>query len=107
MPIQPISAQDFNKEVLEEEKPVLVDFYAEWCGPCKIAGPILDKLADEFNQKVKIVKLDVDQEADLAQKYQVMSIPTVLVFKNGKEIERKVGFPGEEGYRAMVENLKE
>lgn len=103
MPAQHVNSDNFDQEVLKSEVPVVVDFYAEWCGPCKMAEPIINKLADEFAGKVKIVKLDVDENQEIAQKYQVMSIPTVIVFQKGQEAERKVGFPGEAGYRTIVE----
>lgn len=102
MPAQDVTQDNFDQEVIKAEVPVVVDFYAQWCGPCKMAAPVLDKLADEFMSKVKIVKLDVDQNQGLAQQYQVMSIPTVIVFKSGTEVERKVGFPGEAGYRSLI-----
>ena len=107
MPAQHVNSANFEQEVLKAETPVLVDFYAEWCGPCKMAEPIINKLADEFTGKVKIVKLNVDENQEIAQQYQVMSIPTVIIFKAGTEAERKVGFPGEAGYRAIVEAMAE
>jgi thioredoxin len=99
------TTQDFDQKVLKSDKPVLVDFYATWCGPCQIAGPIIDKLSDELKDKALIGKVDVDQAQELAQKYNVMSIPTMIVFKDGKEVERKTGFPGEDGVRSMLDNL--
>lgn len=91
--------------------PVVVDFYAEWCGPCKLAAPVIDKLSDEYTGKVKIAKLDVDANPQVTQMYGVSSIPTVIIFKKDgdkmKEVERKVGFPGESGYRQMVAKLAE
>jgi len=102
MPAQPVTKDNFEQEVLKAETPVMVDFYADWCGPCKMAAPVLDKLAEEFSGKVKIVKLNVDENQEIAQKYQVMSIPTVVVFKNGEETDRKIGFPGEAGYQALL-----
>lgn len=107
MPVKTVNSDNFEKEVLRSDKPVVVDFYADWCGPCKMAGPILDKLADEFKGKIKVVKINIDESQELAQKYQVMSIPTVIVFNKGKERERKIGFPGEEGYRTMISGLAE
>jgi thioredoxin 1 len=84
------------------QTPVLVDFYADWCGPCKLAAPIIDKLAGEFQGQIVIAKLDTDEFSDVARNNGVMSIPTVIVFKDGKEFDRQIGFPGEEGYRRMV-----
>lgn len=95
----------------EAGMPVFVDFYAEWCGPCKIAGPIVDKLAGEYADKIKITKLDVDQNNEIAAKYGVMSIPTVIIFKKDgdemAEYDRKIGFPGEDGYRMMLDQAIE
>lgn len=97
-----INQDEFDAKVLQSNKPVMVDFYAEWCGPCKMAAPIIDQLAQEFSDKALIVKVDVDANNELAGKYGVMSIPTVIIFKNGQEIDRKIGFPGEAGYRSML-----
>ncbi|MEI8232399.1 MAG: thioredoxin [bacterium] len=95
------SDQNFDGEVIKSDKPVMVDFWATWCGPCQMAGPVVDALADDYKGKVKIGKLDVDANPETAGKYGVMSIPTVILFKDGKEIARKVGFAG----RPMYENL--
>jgi len=101
-----LSSDTFQK-TLDEAKaanqPLVVDFYAEWCGPCQVAGPVIDSLADEYKGKVMITKLDVDANNDIAGEYGVMSIPTVIVFKDGEEVDRKIGFPGEDGYREMIE----
>lgn len=96
--------EQFQSEVLESKEPVVLDFYAEWCGPCKMAEPIINALSEEFAGKVKVLKLDVDEEDNrqIAQQFGVMSIPTVISFKNGKPTEKKVGFIGEDGYRGMV-----
>lgn len=104
MPAAHVNSDNFDQEVLKAETPVLVDFYAEWCGPCKMAEPIINTLAEEFAGKVKIVKLNVDENQQISQQYQVMSIPTIIVFKDGKEAERKVGFPGETGYRQLIDS---
>ena len=90
MDILKVNSQNFEEEVLKSEKPVLVDFYADWCGPCKMLSPIVDQVAEE-NEDIKVVKVNVDDAQDLAMKYQVMSIPTLIVIKEGKEINRSVG----------------
>ena len=79
-----LTAENFEKEVLQSEIPVLVDFYAEWCGPCKMLSPVIDEIAKEYEGKAKICRVNVDEEMELAQQYRVMSVPTVLVFKNGQ-----------------------
>lgn len=83
--------ENFEQEVLKSDLPVLVDFYADWCGPCKMMAPIVHQLAEEYNGKVKIGKLNVDDNIELAQKYRVMSIPTFVFFKNGESIATVVG----------------
>ena len=97
-----ISQDDFEDKVLKSKIPVLVDFYAEWCGPCKMAAPVLDELADEYDGKVAIMKLDVDENQSVAGEYGVMSIPTVVMFKDGEEVNRKTGFGGKQGYEEMI-----
>jgi len=96
---------NFDKEVLKSDLPVLVDFWAAWCGPCMMAEPIIEELAKEYESKIKVGKLNVDENPKMSQKYEVMSIPTVIVFSNGKEIKRLVGFPGKSGYEKMIEEV--
>ena len=86
-----INSENFEQEVLNSEKPVLVDFFADWCGPCKMMAPIVAELATELDGKVKVGKINVDENSDIAVEYNVMSIPTLIVFKNGKEEKRLVG----------------
>lgn len=86
-----ITNDNFEAEVLNSDKPVLVDFWAEWCGPCQMVSPIIDELADDYVGKAKVCKINVDEQADLAMKYQVMSIPTVMIFKNGEVVDKVVG----------------
>jgi len=97
-----IDQDKFEAEVLKSNVPVLVDFFAEWCGPCKMAAPVLDELADEAEGKYKIIKIDVDANQQLAGENGVMSIPTVVLFKDGKEVERKIGFAGKAGYEELL-----
>lgn len=87
-----VSEQDFQSIVLQSEQPVLVDFTATWCGPCKMLEPVLKQLADEWQAQVKIVKLDVDQNPELAMQYQVMGVPTLILFSKGKAVERVTGY---------------
>lgn len=82
---------NFAEKVLESNKPVLVDFFATWCGPCKMLAPIVEKVGEEANGKYEVYKIDVDQSPATAQKYGIMSIPTVIIFKNGEIAEKIVG----------------
>lgn len=86
-----LTKANFKKEVLENEQPVLVDFWASWCGPCRMVGPIVEALAEDFDGRAGVGKVNVDEEDDLARQYAVMSIPTLIVFKNGEAVERVVG----------------
>ncbi len=86
-----ITDDSFDQEVLQADKPVVVDFWATWCGPCKMIAPILEEVALEYADKVKIVKLDVDSNNQTAGKYNIMSIPSILFFKNGEIVDQVVG----------------
>ena len=86
-----LNLENFEKEVVNSELPVLVDFYADWCGPCKMMAPVIEELSQELKGKAKVGKINVDQNQDLAMKYDVMSIPTIVIFKEGKEFKRVVG----------------
>ena len=88
----PVTDTTFDTEVLKASTPVLVDFWAEWCGPCKMIAPVLEEVAKEKDGTLKIVKLDVDENPQTAQKFGVMSIPTLLVFRDGREINRLIGY---------------
>ncbi|MCE7898232.1 MAG: thioredoxin [bacterium] len=100
-----LTDQNFNDQVLKSDKPVMVDFWATWCGPCVMAGPVVDELADEYMGKVVVGKLDVDANQATAQRYGVMSIPTVIMFKDGKEVARKVGFAGKPMYEGLIKQV--
>jgi thioredoxin 1 len=86
-----VTDDNFDAEVLKSDVPVMVDFFAEWCGPCKALSPVVDELSGEFDGKVKIVKVNVDESQQVAQNYGVMSIPTLIMFKGGEEVERLTG----------------
>jgi len=86
-----LTEQNFDSEVLQSGTPVLVDFWAEWCGPCKMIAPVVEQFAAEYNGKLKVCKLDVDAHGSIAQRYRILSIPTLLIFKNGQIAAQVVG----------------
>ena len=87
-----LTSDNFKTEVIESEIPVLVDFWASWCGPCKMLGPVISQIAEEYEGKVKVGKVNVDDEEELAMEYGIQSIPTVLLFKGGEVVEQSLGF---------------
>ena len=89
---QDVSDNEWDAEVLSSDTPVLVDFWAPWCGPCKMVAPVVDELAEEYDGKVKFVKLNTDENIETASKYGIRSIPTLMVFKGGEAVEQVVGF---------------
>jgi thioredoxin 1 len=100
-----IDEKDFEREVLESAVPTVADFYADWCGPCRIVGPTIEALSREYDGKVKFVKVNVDDNQQLAMKYDIESIPTVMIFKNGEVIERVVGARPAQFYRQKINLL--
>jgi len=93
---------NFDADVVGNKQAVMVDFWAPWCGPCQMAGPIVDELADEYKGKITIGKLNVDENPKVSQQYNVMSIPTVILFQGGKEVGRKIGFAGKPMYESLL-----
>lgn len=98
-----ISDDNFDMEVLKSNLPVLVDFYAEWCGPCKMMAPAIDKLSKEYEGKFKIVKLDIDKNEKNRDEFQIQSIPTLIFFRDGKAVNQMVGYKSEEALRQNIE----
>ncbi len=97
-----VTDADFEEVVLKSDVPVMVDFWAEWCGPCKMIGPIVDELSTEFEGKAKMVKVDVDNNADTAAKFGIRNIPTLLFFKGGEQVDKQVGVVAK---AALVEKI--
>ena len=100
-----VTGDQFEEEVLKSEIPVVVDFWAEWCGPCKALGPTIDAIAEEYAGKAKVLKLDVQTEAAVASKYGVSSIPTLLIFKGGDVAERIVGLRPKQDITSRIDPL--
>lgn len=97
-----LTKDNFETEVLKSDKPVMVDFFANWCGSCRVILPIMDQLAEEVTN-AKICKVNIDEQPDLASKYEVMSIPTIIVFKEGKVVNQSVGAHTKDEFRKMLE----
>ncbi|MCL4541953.1 MAG: thioredoxin [Chloroflexi bacterium] len=98
-----VTDKEFEEQVLKAEKPVLIDFWAEWCSPCRMVAPIVEEIAREYQDKIDVYKLDVDANIDTAFRYQVQSIPTLILFKNGKPAERIIGFRPKDRLVAQLE----
>jgi thioredoxin 1 len=100
-----ITDQNFQQEILADKGVSVVDFWAPWCGPCKIVGPIIEEIAKDYAGKVKIGKLDVDENPETAGQFNIMSIPTVVFFKEGKPVHSMVGAQSKESYKKAIEDL--
>jgi len=100
-----LTRENFPAEVLKASTPVLVDFWAEWCGPCKMVAPILDELAEEYNGRVKIAKVNIDEQQELATQYGIRAVPTLLLFSQGQVAEQIVGMRGKRELKASFDRL--
>ena len=99
-----LSSNEFQNKVLGEKGVVLVDFFAEWCGPCKMLAPVIDDLGKEMEGKAGVYKLDIDQSEDIAMSYGIMSVPTMMIFKDGKAVDKIVGFQPKDRIKAKLDN---
>ena len=98
------NSQQFEQQVLNSVNPVFVDFWAEWCGPCRSVSPVVEEFSGEYDGKVDFVKVNVDENGELAQKYNVFSIPTLAIFKNGEVVTQKVGAATKESFKTMIDS---
>ena len=97
------NSQQFEQQVLNSANPVFVDFWAEWCGPCRSVSPVIEELSGEYDGKVDFVKINVDENGEIAQKYNVFSIPTLAIFKDGEIVSQKVGASTKESFKTMID----
>ena len=104
-PISSVNEQMFKTEVLESTVPVLVDFWAQWCGPCLMLGPVLEKIAVKYSNRMKVKKLNLDENRQIAADYQIMSIPCLIIFRRGKEIGRIIGLMDENALSAKIDAI--
>ncbi len=102
-----VNAKDWDKEVINSQIPVFVDFWAEWCGPCRMVSPVVEELASEYAGKINFVKVNVDENNELASKYNVFSIPTLAIFKGGQIVAQQVGAASKSSYKNMIDKTLE
>lgn len=105
MSVKVFNVENFEEEVIKSEGIVLVDFYADWCGPCKMMSPIIDEIAEEGLENLKVGKINVDDNGELAQRYNIMSIPTIVIFKEGNPAKGFVGVTGKEEIKEAIKNI--
>lgn len=103
--VKAITSSNFETEVLKSDIPVLVDFWAAWCGPCRMLAPVIDQLAEQYAGKVKVVKLNVDENPEISGRYQILSIPTVYIFKNGSKAGELIGVRPKQSFEEVLNKL--
>lgn len=102
MSVTELNKENFEKEVMEANVPVLIDFWASWCGPCRMMSPVIEKIAEEMGEKLKVCKVNVDENHELAEKYEIMTIPAFIVIKNGQEAGRTIGVQPKEDILKLI-----
>lgn len=105
--VQRVNQDDFELAVLKSQAPTVVDFYADWCGPCRTVGPVIESLSREYNGRVNFAKVDTDANQSLATKYNIMSIPTVMIFKDGRVVDKLIGAMPAQAYRQKIDSVLE
>lgn len=106
MSIKHITNDNFEQEVMKSDKLVVVDFWATWCGPCRAIGPVVEELAQEYDGDVVVGKINVDEEGELSERYRVMSIPTIMLFKNGEVVDKLIGLHSKEDLVELIDSNK-
>ena len=103
--ITELTKSNFEQEIMLEQKPILIDFWASWCGPCKMVSPIIDEISEEYDGEIKVCKVNVDEEGILASEFAIVSIPTILLVKDGKIVERLVGVRSKDDFCDEIDKL--
>ncbi|MBQ6142944.1 MAG: thioredoxin [Clostridia bacterium] len=101
---QKLTAETFEKEIGNTETPVIVDFYASWCGPCKMMAPVLESIKNKYEGSIKIIKIDIDESREIASKYSIMSVPTLMFFVNGELVRKEIGFMPQEKLEDIIKS---